>query len=332
MRILFISKKPKTANWSDSIVKLREDLNGLPELEVHSFEIDTGGLGVYFGNSKRLRPILEKEDFDLLFVHHVICAWPIRGVLKHFTGKKILALHEAEPVFGYSYLFKNIFRIPIKHWIRYPRFWNSIPLRYFDKIFVLNQRQELFKRHWKKYIQVNFLGVDHERFQPGAGEKIPMVGFFPFDPQQVEKGFGMVKESLKGYSIDIKKGGGIPFAEMPKKYQESGFLILPSAYETYSLVLLEAMASNIFVVATNSVGLVENLLKKYSKEELDSFGIIVSDFNATSIGKAIGAVETKIRNGVKPRTRALLESEDLSSVGTAKRVKRKFEEVINETD
>ncbi len=330
MRILFISKKPKTASWSDSIIQLRENLDSIEGVEVIRFEVDTGGVRRYLSNARRLRSIMDSEKIQLIFVNHVICAWPIFGPLKRFSGKKVLALHETEPVLGYSYLLQNLLRIPIKHWIRYQKFWNSHPLKFFDKVFILNQRQALFPRHKDKYHQVNYLGVDAERFLPSESAEPALNGLFPFGADRIEKGFKLAKGAVERVQgVQLKYGGAIPFTEMPEHYRRSAFLLLPTLYETYSLVLLEAFASNIFVIANRHVGLVENLLEKYSREELLSFGLFVSKRTIDSLVEGVQEIKERIRKGVKPRTRELMEKEGFSGPETAKRVLGEFKKLAN---
>lgn len=331
MKILFISKKQKIASWSDSILKLKENLDSLHGVEVKGFEIDTGSISRYLENGRRLRPILDRYDFDLVFVNHVICAWPILAVIGGFKGVKVLALHETEPVLGYGFLLKNIFNVPIKQWIRYPHFWNSHPLAKFDRVFILNDQQRLYGKYSKKYKQVNYLGVDEKRFFPIEKTGKRRRAFFPFGLDRFEKGYEIAEKAVREYpDLELVRGGNIPNSEMPGVYQNADMLILPTLYETYSLSLLEAMASNIFVVVNRSVGLIENLGKDYTEAELIDFGIAVCDRSVDSFTEGINRILTKIEAGKIPRTRELLQKEKLSGIETAKRVKEVFANLIHE--
>ncbi len=326
MKLLFISKKKKGVNWSDSIDLLREDLAALEGVELLGFEVDTGGLNNYLGNSKRLSEILNEQDFDVILVHHVICAWPLGKVIKKFRGTKVIALHETEPVLGFSYLLKNIFRLPLKHWIRFPGYWNSRPLHWFDQVWILSKKQALFKGSMEKYKQVNFLGVDEQRFQAktdfGGNPKV----FFPFGPERAEKGYSLAFESLNGLQAkpELILGGNFPFEKMPAVYKSCQVLLLLSLFETYSLVVLEAMASNLFLVVSKGIGLVEQLSNLYTKNELKDLGVYVVEREPSSICKALEEVLLRIEKEEIPKTRELLLREALDRKAVAKWVKNEL--------
>ena len=327
MKLLYISKKRKGINWSDSIDLLREDLGEIPGVGLIKFEIDTGGVGAYLGNSKRLKGILEEGGIDVILVHHIICAWPILGLLKKFKGLSIIALHETEPVLGYGFLIKNIFRMPLKHWIRFPGFWNSKPLAHFDQAWILSERQALFGRYSNKYRQVNFLGVDEKRFLPKKDFGGEFKGFFPFGPERREKGFDIVKKALDNEKLnaELMVGGDIPFEKMPKKYQDCHFVVLPTLYETYSLVVLEALASNLFLIAGKEVGLIAQLRKKYSEKKLNDLGIFPVERTVNSIREAMAEIKNRIRENNFPRTREFLEQEGFGRKAVAERVYSELE-------
>jgi Glycosyl transferases group 1 len=319
MKVLFINKKQKTKTWSDAIENLRLDLEQLPEMQVEGFEIDTSSFSAYFGNGKRLRGFLATRKFDVILVHHVICAWPILSIVKKQTALRILALHETEPVLGYSFLIKNIFSIPIKHWIRFSRIWNSEPINFFQYALILNRHQAIYKSLKFKYHQLGYLGVDDECFNEAAIPGLPLKGVFPFAKDRIEKGYSIAQRAIEdqNFEISLIRGGEIPYAEMPAFYSNSHFLILPTLYETYSLALLEAMASNIFVLASESIGLIDNLLLKYSKEDLASFGIFVCERTADSFSDAIKIVRNLVLQNSRARTRELLLLEGLNRRGAA---------------
>ncbi len=323
MKLLYVYKKPKSINWSNVLAEQGRILAQQPDCELIEFEIDTGSVSAYFSNRKRLEAVLNGRSVDIIMVHHIICSWPLLPWIRKFSGTKILMLHEAEPVLGYGFLFSNFFKIPIKHWIRYNRFWNSKPLSAFDRVVVLSDGQRVFKRYQKRYHQINFLGVDANGFQPmdKHEQHVPIV-FFPFGPERIEKGFENFAEVLGkfGSEVDPKVGGDIPFESMPEVFRSVDILFLPGTYETYSLVILEAMASDNFILVNENVGIIQNLLKDRSLEKLREYGIYPVSDGKKGYEKFLREILDRIKTGKIARTRSLFEEEELDIVSATKKL------------
>lgn len=318
-KILYIKKKPNTVKWSDVLQRQFEDLNQLSGGNVDLYEVDTAGLSAYVKNIRRIGRLIRQHDYTVVYVNHVICAYPF--VLSRWFYRKqgvttVLALHETEPVLGWQFVREHRDMLSTKEKVRYTKFLQW-PLPFFDTLLVLNNRQRTNARLAQRYVQLNYLGVDLQRF--GAlGQDEFVVGerlqvFFPHNPGRPEKGFALLENAVANlpFAYDLTVGGNIPHPEMPAAYRKSHVVMLTGMYETYSLVLLEAMAADRFIIATNVIGLVENLRELFSVEELEAYGLFVVNPTPDDVRQALERVH-RVATVKKPATKALLLQEKLT--------------------
>lgn len=74
-------------------------------------------------------------------------------------------------------------------------------------------------------------------------------------------GTGVLEEKLKSMAPDnVQFAGVVPNAELPKYYQNADVFILPSNYETYGLVVEEALNNGTPVLVSHMVGCQDNLV------------------------------------------------------------------------
>ena len=314
LKILYVKKKTKHKKWSNVLERQFFDLERLAHGNVQLYEVDTQSLLIYITNIFKILILLNKQNFDIIYINHIICAYPFVPLKVFYRKRMILALHETEPVLGFRFAIKNFKDLSWKEFLRYS-FMYKLPLYFFKEILVLNKRQIPQNKSKRKYHQMNYLGINLEAFKKKGNVKFyeELKIFFPNDHSRPEKGYVFIEEALKDLNLKfvIRTGGGYEYNEMKEIYQESDIVILTSIYETYSLSLLESMASNTLVVASNQLGLIINLLEKYTPKELESFGLFVTDLKKKSIINAINKVVYNIENRIVSRTRELLSHEGL---------------------
>lgn len=322
MNILYIRKKPATNTWSNVLQRQFEAFRIYSEEKAKLYEVDASGLWSYVKNVGSIFRTLRENDFELVYVNHIICAYPF--LLASFFIKKkpkrILALHETEPVLGWQFVTRNRDKLTAKEKLRYTKLmiW---PTRYFDHIVVLNKRQK--RTCYSHCTQLNFLGGTVDTV---AKEKLtandPVEIFFPHYISRPEKGFQFTQDALKNvkFPFHLRKGGGIPYDEMKHLYALSHIVMLTGSYETYSLVLLESMGANCFIVATREMGLVENLLEKYSEAQLLEFGLFIVDQNAMTISRALEKLYPNILKGAVAKTQELMIKEKLTETECNKKL------------
>ena len=121
IRILYIKKRPSTKSWSDVLQKQYHYLKANANASL--IEIDTSGPLSYLNTIHKIIRFFSKNKVDLIYVNHVICAYPIIAALflsgmGTNLGKRVLALHETEPVLGAEFLKKNRKNLSWKERIR----------------------------------------------------------------------------------------------------------------------------------------------------------------------------------------------------------------------
>ena len=300
-RILYIKKKAKTKMWSDVLDRQFEDFKIISSDNCDLFEVDTANLLTFFLSVKQLFKI--RNNYDIIYVNHIICGITCIPSISFSNKKWILALHESEPVLGIKYAIKNRKALRLKELFRYS-FLMKIPLPFFRNILILNDQQKQFNS--KKYKQFNFLGVNTSRFYPQKKKvkKNKLLFFFPHNPKRPEKGYNFVKENwIHSCSSELVVGGQIPYNKMADSYNLADATIFSGDYETYSIAFLESAACNNYIISNNELGIIKNLRKIYSLEELKALGIFIynskEEFTLflTTVSKLIEA--KNISNSIK---------------------------------
>lgn len=313
--LLYIKKKDKNKNWSDVLTKQYQFTKKISSTEVSLIEIDTKNIKTYI--TSILKVFRNCRKFELVYVNHIICAYACLPsiIVRPFQKetKWVVSLHESEPVLGLRHLFKFWNDLSWKHVLRYT-FFMDFPVFFFHRIIVLNDNQK--KYSVSKYIQLNFLGVDTSRFYPKKENNIQndeVRLFFPLDPNRPEKGFKKIEKYFQNEFKDLKlvKGGNIPHYQIPEYYRKSDIVIFSGSYETYSIAFIEAIACNKYVVTNKEMGIIQNLLKKYTMTQLKNFGVYVIDYSK-DFGPVLKEIISKAKAGQVASSINLINENNLS--------------------
>lgn len=323
---LYVKKRDKPGQeWSSVLTDQFHFLHNLSNGNFELFEIDTASVFSFLKSAVKLAVKLFKNDYTLIYVNHIICAYPSLLGIFWFKGEKVLALHESEPVLGWRFALKNSSQFSNKVLLRYTKLF-SYPLRFFDRILVLNQKQTTIYRKSYNFIQLNYLGVNSDFFKCSVKATCDTVTLlFPHDPSRFEKGaifFENMVEVLRKDNSDIQvaKGGKLSRYQMLNQYCRSDIVYLTGYYETYSLVLLEAMSCNKFIVVSENIGLADNFLTHYCKEELEEYGIFVVSQTVKDLLEVSTKLIDLVRSEVSARSREFLFKEELSEERVNKRL------------
>jgi len=177
-----------------------------------------------------------------------------------------------------------------------------------DKILVLSSlAQRTFEEHgYEKKAVVVWPGVDHQFFKPPNEPRQDDLFRVCFVGRvELAKGIGYLLTAWKRLALpnaelvligkvypetnllftkyraeNVRLLGRLPAEEVAKQYQKSSLLVLPSVHEGFGLVLLEAMASGLPVVATDRSGAVDCV-------EAGKEGLVVPARNAEALAEAI---------------------------------------------
>lgn len=159
--------------------------------------------------------------------------------------------------------------------------------------------KKLANKTWKGQIDIIPNGIDTKKFKPGKKPVKPRL--ITVSRLIKRKGIEFLIKALKGLDFEldiIGEGpelnnlkqlakevnskvnflGYVKHDDLPKYYQKASIFVLPSLYEGMSNSVLEAMASGLPIITTNTGG---------TQELIHDNGIIVKKKSSASIRKAI---------------------------------------------
>lgn len=232
-----------------------------------------------FVDANKLIPFLEQFQPDL-----ILCSnWHNQGyrkTLRHFKGRSIRIFTSDRP------------------WLGTPRQWLGVFISRFylhpvcEAIFVAGERQTVFAKKMgfsQRKILQGLLSCDHEkfasiyferkkqqldrrsflfvgRFVSEKGLKILVDAYKRYRQQAADPwplkcyGAGPLQCMLEGIS-GIECMGFYQPDDLPKEFMEGNCLILPSIFEAWALVVHEATAAGLAVIASDAVGAAVHLIQ-----------------------------------------------------------------------
>ena len=300
IKILFIQKKNPGFVWSSAIDDLFDwGKRKLEQVDLESCIITTKG-----NNTEVKNKISSLKKDDIIVFNHAISFWLLQKSIRKAkkTGVKIFYfMHEHEHILGQYFLINNLINIKPKEWLRYCYFWYKKPIKFSTNIIGLSFCQCINTIILKKFWRISALGIKPEIF-PAKGnvstapnKKIKIL--FAHNPSRFDKGFRFTNFIKENDELELIMGNNLklPYNEVYTKYHNADIVFLPSDYESYSIVLIEALATNSLIVTNTNAGVIQLLLSKYSKLELEDKGLFISEHNINkyreTMSKAIKAIK-----------------------------------------
>jgi L-malate glycosyltransferase len=270
----------------------------------------------------RLMPKLLKKNYDLC---HCWFGWPpgFFGYLHRKRLPYVVSLRGTD-VPGFNPRTKVLDKLVFKSLSR--KIWGAAGS------VVANSEglKKLANYTWKGKIEIIPNGVDTEKFHPGkkkgrftllaVSRLIERKGLnyiidaMPFikDVRLVIAGDGPEMQSLKsrakslGVSDKVNFLGKVEHDRLPQVYRQADIFILPSIHEGMSNTLLEAMASGLPVIVTDTGG---------TKELVKDNGIIIRKKSSDDIKKAVTKLfDEKLRKRYSANSRKMAEQHSWKKV------------------
>ncbi len=300
-------------------------------------------------NLSKLKKTLNEGKFDVIHGHH---AFTPTSLFSISIGKKLgipTVLTNHSTSFGYE---SEYFWIPFSYFLYpYRRYIKNA-----DRIIAVSNAAADFIKHFANKERISvipnpvddayFTNKKHNRttknktilyvgrlsYRKGLHILIPamkdVMKEFP-EARLLIAGDGYMKRPLEamvrvhGLKENVKMLGYVSPQKLLLLYRESDVFVLPSTYgESFGIVLLEAMASGIPVVATNIGGIKEIIKDKYS-------GMLVKKENKKDLANAITKVLSNSTLSKSLSQNARKEAEKYRLHEIAKKTESIYEDIIS---
>ncbi len=280
--------------WTEDY--LHKQLRGIPYTQLHFLHF----LGVLVPTPKTAFFLYRKfcESDAIHFIYGFAGQDIMVLLLKLFTRKRVVVGHHA-PIF-HSSPFHNFYMSNI----------SSRLLNFFDAHQTLNSLDKSYMEKKWKIKNVHFIpsGIRIERFSPHGRKSHSVLTCLSVGRYELQKGFDFLLEAIDMFNRTIPNNsarfyfvgagtlktliarfarknpnifdlGYIPYEKMPSIYAKSDLFILSSREEPFGLVLVEAWASGIPVLATRTEGPNDMLNPRN--------GIFISEISADAMCKSL---------------------------------------------
>lgn len=334
--IEIISANLGDKNWDENYLK--EQLDQIPYEQI-KYPVFFGVLiptpGIFFYLLKKI-----KEADAVHFIYGFFGQDILMAILKFISGKKFVVGHHA-PIF-HSSKFHNL----------YMKFIARHIMNFFDFHQTLNsQDRDFFKNKWR-IKNVHFIpsGVRMRKFLAVKKAKHEGLVFVSVGRYSIQKGFDLALSAISKFNRQHKNNfarfnfvgdgelrpliqkyakknknisdlGYFKYEKMPSLYSKSDIYFLPSREEPFGLVLVEAWASGIPVLATKTEGPKDML-------ENGKNGWFIEKISVEGIYQAINSIYTraaKNSGGLKKMEKFCRETGKRFSINkTAKSMTRAF--------
>ena len=336
-KIIFINIKPEAVDWSNAISNQGKILGEFclkDGIDFFHLELPKSNIG-------KCRSLIKQHinNNSIVVVNHSYCLWLlILFGFKYFTKIIVVSLlHEGEILFkSHDSLSKLGIKKFIGNLLKHNVWYHKTPQYFCYHSFALSHWQ-VAKLSLAKISQLNFLGtnleplpvVEAENFKRFGDSQSKLKLFFPHNVARWDKGFHLLSELMSEKSTDfcITTPDCTPYAQMKSLYKNCDIVVIPTIErETYSLVFIEAISLNKVVICSRNLGIIDNLLLKYTEFELERFGIFLNENSSESIAQQIAKFEEYSSHLLGSRT--LFEAEKLDLESAALRLYEKIREFV----
>jgi glycosyltransferase involved in cell wall biosynthesis len=244
MRVLVVSNfepdadAPQRGRWvEDQVEEMRRE-----DVEVELFRFSRGARS-YIPAARRLRRFLRGERFDLVHAHYGLAGW-----CAYAAGARplVVSFHGTD----------------VRHWLVGPMSrrlaWRADLAAVVSRALFRteNERPGLPRVPGSAVLPC---GADLERFRPiprpEAREALGLSAegrylLFPANPARPEKRADRAREVAAAAGADLLTGGSIEPEQMPLWVNAANAVVIPSDYEGFGLVCVEALACDVPVLST----------------------------------------------------------------------------------
>lgn len=217
-----------------------------------------------------------KRNSNTVFINHSINVYRLLPAIlcKPRWIITILLAHEGEPLFK-----KRNSKISFQM-LRHSKLYHRMAAKLADRLIVLNDQQiGVYKKEAKT---LNFLGTNatNEHDQHSSISKTRKRLAFPSNSNTYGKGidnFHKFTNVLKQHLVlDVFINTGMPHAKLMNELRSSDIIALTNdEYETYSMILVEALSLNKLIVASSKLGLVQNFQRTHTNDHLSKMGLFI---------------------------------------------------------
>lgn len=243
---------------------VKEFVDALQDLGVEvvtSFTDTSRGRHAYFAALPGLRRLLAEGRYDVIHVHHTYSLYQVKAtqLLSRTRAPVVFTIHEGESMIPTGVRDRKADWLKRLVYLKRPKRW---ALNLADRVASVNEPIPKYLGYSGPY-EVVAPGVDLELFRPidklecrrrldiPEGDR---VLFFPADPGNPFKGFSLVQEGLRrlSFHVTLVTGGHIAHEDMPYYMNAADVVVQVSEFEASPMVVKEAMAVNVPMVAADS--------------------------------------------------------------------------------
>lgn len=271
-------------------------------------------------------PIIATHHFDLNFtLYYLKPLFIFHNIIKEFLKRYLVKFYnQCNLIITPS----NITKKTISNWgvkTKIEAVSNGVDIK---KFYPTNPDKEIFKKFKipSKIILLYLGRIDKEKRIDLIIKSAPLV-LKKFDVHFVIAGFGSELKRLKKLSIKLGIKNNITFTGKIKRgkdieniYRIAKIFIIPSQVETQSIVTLEAMASGLPIIASNSGALPELVKNGYN-------GLLFKGDNYKDLADKIIILlkDKKLRKIMSKNSRKIAEKHDIKK--TFKKIEKIYKEI-----
>ena len=326
-RLIVVRKRwTGTTGWSDAIQKFYE-FAAARFASAELLEVSVRGWASLRTSNRELEAAANLGGSPqqlVVMVNHSICWWALSPTLislRRAGATVVLCMHEHEHILGLGYVWRHRKELPWKEVLRHSRLYHGIPARASSRVMVLTEAQAAILGV-DDAVRASYLPVDPTLFPPDLERtrehRARPIVLFAHDPDRFDKGHRFVGPVQMQMQVTVDWAYGrksnLAFNQVFQKYWGADILFLPSDWESYSLVFVEALACNKLIVCSPHVGAAKLLQAKYSLDALAAFGVYITSHDEGAYSLSLDHAARRASAGELPSTRRLFDEFQFGAV------------------